>query len=62
MSLEKAIIHKKEYRKPYYDCRDYDKQCRNHGSCSFCKENRLYNSIRNKQKANQKIKDFLKTY
>jgi hypothetical protein len=32
MSLDKAILHKKEHRKPYHDCRAFDKSCRNHGS------------------------------
>lgn len=42
MSLEKAIRHGKEHRKPYYDSRAFDRTCRNHGSCSWCIKNRLY--------------------
>jgi len=44
MSLEKAIKSGKEHRKDYrYDyAKSVDKQCRNHGSCSWCRENRLH--------------------
>lgn len=40
MSLEKAIIHKKEKRKPYRGSKAFDCSCRNHGSCGYCKSNR----------------------
>jgi hypothetical protein len=44
MSLEKAIKHKKEHRKPYYgkDSRNFDWSCRNHGSCLYCCDNRKF--------------------
>jgi hypothetical protein len=40
MSLEKAIIHKKEHRKPYRGSKRFDCSCRNHGSCGYCESNR----------------------
>jgi hypothetical protein len=40
MSLEKAIAHKKEKRKPYSGSKAFDCSCRNHGSCSYCENNR----------------------
>lgn len=42
MSLDKAIEHKKEKRKPYRKAKAVDKTCRNHGSCPWCKGNRLH--------------------
>ena len=33
MSLDKAIKHGKEHRKPYRGAKAVDKSCRNHGSC-----------------------------
>lgn len=42
--LEKAIEHGKEHRKSYHDSRAVDVTCRNHGSCVWCRNNRLYNS------------------
>ena len=40
MSLEKAIIYKKENRKPYRGSAAFDCSCRNHGSCGYCESNR----------------------
>ena len=42
MSLEKAIQHKKEKRKPYIGAKSVAKSCRNHGSCPWCRENRKH--------------------
>ena len=42
MSLNKSIEHGKEHRKQYKGAKSIDKQCRNHGSCEYCKENRLH--------------------
>lgn len=46
MSLDKAIEHGKEKRKPYYDSRRFDCSCRNHGSCSYCQSNRTISDKR----------------
>ena len=42
MSLNKAIEHGKEKRKPYRHGKAVDKSCRNHGGCSWCEGNRTY--------------------
>lgn len=42
MSLDKAIEHGKEKRKPYRGSKAFDHTCRNHGSCEWCKQNRLH--------------------
>lgn len=42
MSLDKAIEHGKEHRKPYKGAKAIDHTCRNHGSCDWCKGNRQY--------------------
>ena len=42
MSLDKAILHHKEHRKPYRGAKAVDHTCRNHGSCEYCKSNRLH--------------------
>lgn len=42
MSLDKAIKHKKEKRKPYTKAKAVDKSCRNHGNCKWCEDNRTY--------------------
>ena len=42
MSLDKAIAHGKEHRKPYRGSKRYDKSCRNHGGCDYCRDGRLH--------------------
>lgn len=42
MGLEKAIEHKKEKRKPYKGAKAVDCSCRNHGTCEWCRGNRMY--------------------
>lgn len=42
MSLEKAIEHGKEHRKPYRGSKAIDPSCRNHGGCPWCEGNRLF--------------------
>lgn len=44
MSLEKAIKYGKEKRKPYRKGKRFDPACRNHGSCSWCRDGRLHNN------------------
>ena len=42
MSLDKAIKHGKEHRKPYTGSEVYFVSCRNHGGCPWCEENRKH--------------------
>jgi hypothetical protein len=46
MSLDKAIIHNKEFRKPYRGAKAIDSSCRNHGTDSWSMEDRLYKSVK----------------
>lgn len=42
MSLDKAIAHGKEHRKPYRGAKAVDKTCRNHGSDPWRIKCRIY--------------------
>lgn len=46
MSMRKTIASGKEHRKPYYGSKDFDKTCRNHGSCPWCLENRMHKDMK----------------
>ena len=50
MSLDKAIDHHKEHRKQYRGAKAVDVTCRNHGTCPWCRANRLYKYIKNNLK------------
>lgn len=56
MSLDKAIESGKEHRKHYRGSKRVDRTCRNHGSCDYCKGNRLYST----KKAMDAVKDKMK--
>ena len=57
MALDKAIQHRKEYRKPYFGSKAIDRTCRNHGGCPWCEENRKYKNIKRLKKALDKLKE-----
>ena len=46
MTLDKAIAHGKEKRKPYRKSKAIDRSCRNHGSCPHCAKGRKYKRLR----------------
>lgn len=54
MSLEKAIKHGKEKRKPYHKSKRFDKSCRPGGRCSWCRGNRLHKHKKQAAKADHK--------
>ncbi len=60
MALDKAIQHGKEHRKPYTGGKAIDRTCRNHGSCDWCKGNRLYTSKVQEEIADAKLAEYEK--
>jgi hypothetical protein len=54
MSLDKAIQHGQEKRKPYRRSKAFDATCRNHGSCPYCESNRRHNERRRRVIATEK--------
>lgn len=57
MSHNKAIEHGKEHRRQYTKSKAVDKSCRNHGTCPYCRDNRLHNSIAKKLHAEQDMQE-----
>lgn len=55
MSLDKAIKHGKEKRKPYRGSKAIDQTCRNHGGCAWCESNRKIATIRRQQSLKAKM-------
>ena len=58
MGLDKAIMYGKEKRKPYSGSKAIDCTCRNHGSCSYCLSNRLYQFNKAKLSSDQRLDDY----
>lgn len=61
MSMNKAIEHGKEKRKPYQGSKAIDCSCRNHGSCDWCKANRMIHSLKEIEKTKQDLIDYIKS-
>lgn len=57
MSLDKAIEHGKEKRKPYRKSKAFDYSCRNHGDCPWCLGNRTNKHREKKRVAEEKINE-----
>ena len=57
MSLNKAIEHGKEHRKQYTGAKAIDCTCRNHGSCEWCKSNRLYQQMKHEEASRQALEE-----
>ena len=49
MSLKQGIKHNKEHREEYRGIKKDRKDCRNHGGCFWCEENRMYRYLRCKE-------------
>lgn len=60
--LNKAIEHKKEYRKSYRGGKAISLRCRNHGGCPWCEENRKYKYKKKEDKFNEMLKEYLTKY
>lgn len=57
MSLNKAIEHHKEHRKPYRGAKSFDVCCRNHGGCPWCLENRTHKYKKELERVNQQLRE-----
>lgn len=57
MSLDKGITHGKEHRKPYYRSGKYDRTCRPHGSCDWCRDNRRIGDLKRADAATESQED-----
>ena len=58
MSLDKAINSKKEHRTQYRGSKSFDHTCRNHGSCSWCEDNRRFQDRKNRIRAASDAEDY----
>lgn len=58
MTLDKSILHGKEYRGPYYKSKRFDKSCRNHGKCPYCRKNRLEKEAAKRKSLDKQIEEF----
>ena len=58
MGLEKAIASGQEHRKPYHGAKAVCFNCRNHGTCDYCKGNRLHSTRKRKAAADARQDEY----
>jgi hypothetical protein len=55
--LDKAIKHGKEHRVEYRKSKRFDRTCRCHGSCDWCRNNRTAKELSKRRAADQAIRE-----
>lgn len=58
MGLEKAIASGQEHRRPYHGAKAVCFNCRNHGTCDYCKSNRLHSTRRREAAADTQQREY----
>lgn len=58
MSLDRAIESGKEKRKQYRGVRAVDRTCRPGGNCPYCEGNRTYQDRRDREAADDAVREF----
>jgi hypothetical protein len=58
MSFDNNYPNRKDKRKPYRKSKRFDRTCRNHGSCDYCKSNRTVQSKKVELAIKEEIKAF----
>lgn len=58
MSLNKAIEHGKEHRRPYYGSKAFSKSCRNHGGDPWSEGNRKHKFAIGELKVSAKLEEY----
>jgi hypothetical protein len=51
MAFDNAHPGRKDKRAPYYRSKRFDRSCRPHGGCPWCRGNRLFNARRRAEAA-----------
>ena len=59
MSFDKQYPNRKDRRKQYRGAGRFDRNCRCHGSCSYCRDNRLHNTKKRLSGADASMDEFL---
>lgn len=57
MTFEKAILHGKVKRRPYRGSKRWDRSCRNHGGCGYCRGNRLHGRKLAERSADEQVRE-----
>lgn len=59
LSFDKDYPNRKDHRKVYRGAKAIDATCRNHGSCPYCRDNRIYNTKKRIERAEEMMKEWV---
>jgi hypothetical protein len=58
VSLDKAIKHGKEYRRPHYGAKSFDRSCHSNGGCPVCEGNRMHRDRVREEDAEGQVREW----
>lgn len=58
MSFDKHYPNRKDWRKPFRKANRFDRSCRCHGSCDYCRSNRQIHDLRKRLSADEQLKEY----
>lgn len=58
MSFDKDYPGRKDHRKPYKGAKSFDRHCRNHGTCEYCKANRQHQDHKRRSEAEHDLNNW----
>ena len=58
MSFDKNYPNRKDKRQPFRKAKAIDRTCRNHGSCKYCENKRIFFDFKERSKAENDIKEY----
>lgn len=56
MAFDKKYPNRKDKRKPYRDSRRFDRTCRCHGSCAWCRGKRTFTNRKREAEAQEELR------
>ena len=60
MSFDNDYPNRKDKRKKYRGSKQFDASCRCNGGCSYCEGNRMHSTRKQKNKVDQRLKEYKK--
>jgi hypothetical protein len=57
MSFDNTYSKRKDWRNSYLHSQRFDRSCRPHGGCGYCRDNRLYSYKKRKLKAQTSLEE-----
>lgn len=57
MSFDNNYPNRKDIRKPFRKSKHFDRSCRNHGTCPYCRSNRTHSNNKREYVAKEQLQN-----